>query len=169
MRLRGQTDEVQTKFVVNGDALKAVRESDQFRIVTGRTAKPIKCRTTASVDVYGTQVLTHLTIKYAVACLLDNDWAWFQRLVREWHVECGTTSSPTEMAMCPAYQRILAMGAPAIPLILRQLDLEGDDPDHWFWALNYLTGEDPVAAEDQGNMRKMSTAWLRWGRNNLLV
>jgi TPR repeat protein len=128
------------------------------------------CRTTANLDFRVVQIVVAYAIaKHPRTVLLDHDWARFQQLVREWHVERGTTSSPIDMATCPAYQRILAMGKPAISLILKQLELEGDDPDHWFWALSYLTGEDPVPSDDQGNMRKMSDAWLRWGRNNLHV
>jgi len=70
------------------------------------------------------------------------------------------------MAMCPAYQQIMAMGKPAIGFILRQLELEGDDPDHWFWALQYLTDTDPVRPESRGHMKKMRDDWLRWGREN---
>lgn len=170
MSLRGQTGDLATRCVINSGALRAVRESEQFRLLTGDQARVVNCRTTANLDVRAVQIVVAYAIaKHPRAVLLDHDWARFQQLVREWHVERGTTSSPVDMATCPAYQRILAMGKPAISLILKQLELEGDDPDHWFWALSYLTGEDPVPSDDQGNMRKMSDAWLRWGRNNLHV
>lgn len=54
------------------------------------------------------------------------------------------------------------MGPRAIPLILAQLVSEGDDPDHWFWALQVLTGANPVSEEDEGNLRRMSAVWLEW-------
>lgn len=95
---------------------------------------------------------------------LSPDWLRFQELVSQWHRERGATSFATKMAMCPSYQRIIAMGENAIPLILRQLENEGDEPDHWFWALSVLTGADPVPDEARGDIRDMAKAWLEWAR-----
>ena len=87
----------------------------------------------------------------------------FKRLVAMWREERGATSTIHEMCTTPAYLSILAMGPDALPLIFGQLRSEGDDPDHWFFALHQITkGVDPVAAEDKGDMVKMSHAWLRW-------
>lgn len=92
------------------------------------------------------------------------DDAIFQQLLQQWHLERGATSSISQMALCRSYQRIIAMGREkAVPLILRQLEKEGDNPDHWFWALQVLTNQDPVAPEDRGDMREMARAWLVWG------
>jgi len=55
------------------------------------------------------------------------------------------------------------MGDVAIPLILAELRSEGDEPDHWFWALHAITDTDPVKEEDRGNIVKMGAAWLKWG------
>lgn len=89
----------------------------------------------------------------------------FQRLVKEWKVQRGFSSSITEGALCPAYQKIIGMGQPAVPLILGQLEAEGDDPDQWFWALNAITGRQPVREEEQGDFVKMAHIWLGWGRH----
>jgi hypothetical protein len=90
------------------------------------------------------------------------DAVLFQQLVSQWHKERGATSSITQMAMCPSYQRIIGMGEKAIPLILRQIENEGDDPDHWFWALQAVTRANPVSEDAQGDMREMAKAWLDW-------
>lgn len=95
-------------------------------------------------------------------CAVISDAALFQQLASQWRSERGATSSITQMAMCPSYQRIIGMGEKAIPLILRQLENEGDDPDHWFWALQAITREDPVPKEARGNMREMARTWLDW-------
>lgn len=92
----------------------------------------------------------------------SDDWTHFQNLIARWHKERGATSSIGEMAMCLSYQRIIAMGEKAIPLILRQLEIERGHPDHWFWALQILTGEDPVPSKARGDMRQMAKAWLKW-------
>jgi hypothetical protein len=101
-------------------------------------------------------------------CVFDSDfagWLKFQRLAKEWREERGAMSSITQMSALPAYQKIIGMGETAIPLILAQLRLEGDEPDQWFWALRALTEANPVSPRDQGNFQRMTQAWLRWGES----
>jgi hypothetical protein len=88
----------------------------------------------------------------------------FRQLVEEWHKERGATSSITKMAMCRSYLRIIAMGDQVIPMIIRQMENEGDEPDMWFWALQILTGSDPVPDEARGDIVEMARAWIDWGR-----
>jgi hypothetical protein len=95
---------------------------------------------------------------------LNAEWAEFQGLISEWKKERGATSSLTRMVMCPAYQRIIGMGQRAIPMILKQIEAEGDDPDHWNWALSSITGESPVPESDLGNTMKIARTWLAWAR-----
>ncbi len=87
----------------------------------------------------------------------------FRQLVERWREETRYLSSSTEIAMRPAYQRIIGMGPAVIPLILAELARQ---PDHWFWALHALTGADPVSPGDRGKLPAMTEAWLRWGREH---
>jgi hypothetical protein len=85
----------------------------------------------------------------------------FRKLVSEWYAERDTLSSnPRDLAMCLSYQKIIAMGPPAIPLILAELRRS---TDHWFWALHALTDSDPVPEECYGRMSKMAEFWIEWG------
>lgn len=93
------------------------------------------------------------------------DWLKFQGLVTKWREERGVASSITQMVCCLSYQSIIGMGSVAIPLILAQLESEGNEPDHWFWALRVLTGENPVREEDRGNPLRMAQSWLQWAEN----
>ena len=86
----------------------------------------------------------------------------FRHLVETWREERGATSSIMKMVICPSYQRIIGMGEKAVSPILRQLEEEGDDPDMWFWALQMITGQNPVHVAAQGDMRAMADAWLDW-------
>ena len=88
--------------------------------------------------------------------------AVFKTLAQRWRNERGSTSSITEMVLCPAYQSIIGMGPKAMRFIIAELRSEGDDPDHWFWALQALTGVNPVSEEQEGNLREMANAWLSW-------
>ena len=38
------------------------------------------------------------------------------------------------------------------------------EPDYWFWALQAITGEDPVPPAHRGDLSKMAAAWIRWGK-----
>ena len=90
----------------------------------------------------------------------------FQALAETWRREVQFLSSVTEMVLHSAYQRIIGMGAAVVPHLLRELERR---PDHWFWALTAITGADPVKLEDRGKLRKMTDAWLRWGKEQGLT
>jgi hypothetical protein len=90
----------------------------------------------------------------------------FQELAKRWRAETLYLSSSTEIAMHPAYQRIIGLGPAVLPLILAELERQ---PDHWFWALHALTGADPVPPEGRGKLPIMTRAWLEWGRENGLL
>jgi hypothetical protein len=87
----------------------------------------------------------------------------FLELAEQWRRETGMMSLVTKMSMHPAYQRIIGMGQAVVPLILRELEQE---PDHWFWALQAITGANPVKLEQRGRLKQMAEAWIQWGREN---
>ncbi|OHB70233.1 MAG: hypothetical protein A2V70_13825 [Planctomycetes bacterium RBG_13_63_9] len=90
----------------------------------------------------------------------------FEALARTWRNECRFSSSMTEIAMHPAYQQIIGMGRDAVEFLLQELDRQ---PDHWFWALCAITGEDPVPPEDKGDLAAMAKVWLHWGKEHHYV
>jgi hypothetical protein len=83
----------------------------------------------------------------------------FMKLADQWRSETALYSSVEKMAMHPAYQRIIGMGRDALPLILRELY---ERPDHWFWALTAISGEDPVKTGSTFNEAK--DTWIMWGK-----
>ena len=40
------------------------------------------------------------------------------------------------------------------------------EPDHWFWALQAITGENPVPATGRGNLERMTEARLEWAKQH---
>jgi hypothetical protein len=84
----------------------------------------------------------------------------FLRLATEWKESIRVISDWNLMILHPSYQRIIGLGPDVIPLILKELKLNGG---HWFWALQALTGENPITNEDAGRVKKMTEAWLAWG------
>lgn len=85
----------------------------------------------------------------------------FLTLVAEWKASRGHISSITQMAQLPAYRQIVALGAAAVPLLLRELEQR---PDHWFWALREITGANPIPPNSRANVHEMAGHWLAWGR-----
>ena len=84
----------------------------------------------------------------------------FQRLSSEWKEKSRYMSNVAQMAVLPSYLGIIGIGPEAIPLILEELRRE---PDHWFWALEAITQENPVPVEAAGNVKLMTQAWVDWG------
>ena len=89
--------------------------------------------------------------------------AEFNTLAEEWRAETRMLSLVTQKSMHPAYQKIISMGRPVVPLILRDLEQK---PDHWFWALRAITGDNPVESQQRSQMKLMAQAWIQWGKEN---
>ena len=85
----------------------------------------------------------------------------FQQLRDDWKAKSRYLSNSAQIAMLWPYQQIIGMGTPVIPLILAELKRE---TDHWFWALEAVTGENPVPEEAAGKVAEMAVAWIEWGR-----
>lgn len=87
----------------------------------------------------------------------------FRVLADDWKSSRSRGVDVHEMTAHPAYRSVIAMGEPAVYWILKRLETKSD---HWFVALNAITGESPVPVESSGKMEEMAAAWLRWGREN---
>ena len=85
----------------------------------------------------------------------------FHSLTATWRRETALQSSVTAIAMHPSYQQIIGLGEPALPLIFQELCRE---PDHWFWALQAITGENPIHEENAGDLAAMTNDWLSWAK-----
>lgn len=87
----------------------------------------------------------------------------FRLHLAAWNRTRRPAADPMHQMHDAAYEQIMAMGEDAVPLILGEMARR---PDHWFKALNYITQENPVPEEDQGNLERMTHAWLNWGYEN---
>ena len=105
---------------------------------------------------------THLLSVVADSTATSSLAQKFQALVNQWKQETRHLSLMSDIVLNTAYQQIVGMGMPAIPLLLKELQAQ---PDHWFWALRSITGENPILPEDRGRVAKMAEAWLQWGRD----
>jgi hypothetical protein len=94
--------------------------------------------------------------------------ATFKDLATKWKGETEFLSSTIQISMHPSYQRIIGLGEKVIPLLLREL-AQNQEPDHWFWALRAITGENPIPPDSRGRLIEMKKAWIEWGRERNYV
>jgi hypothetical protein len=87
----------------------------------------------------------------------------FRRLAAVWHKETDYLSSMSEAFGHPAYQEIIRLGPPVVPLLLRDLE---ENHTHWFGALRAITGAQPIPQSAAGNIPEMAEAWLRWAKDH---
>lgn len=85
----------------------------------------------------------------------------FWELARRWSEETAFYSMSWQLVKHPAYREIVAMGETAVPWILREME---HGTARWFYALEDITGEDPVTDAESGNFAQVREAWLAWGR-----
>lgn len=97
--------------------------------------------------------------------MIENTEAHFLELVASWRKNRPSYSSTVvrDYVTHPDYLRIIGMGRPAIPWILREAKRR---PDHWFVALSSIVRENPVEAKHAGNLQLMTEDWLKWAERN---
>jgi hypothetical protein len=90
----------------------------------------------------------------------------FLHYAQDWQRSTEHLSSPSQMMMHPSYQAIMGMANgnenELIRLMLRDLK---EHRRLWFWALSYLTKENPIKQSDAGKMDKMIISWCDWGKS----
>ncbi len=87
----------------------------------------------------------------------------FEALFQQWKDETKYSSSGSEITNHPAYKSIIALGEAVVPFILIKLK---EDPQHIFYALFKITGENPIQPQHAGRLSKMTEDWLKWGVEN---
>lgn len=87
----------------------------------------------------------------------------FDNLSRKWKEETLITSSVSEIISNKSYLEIIDMGREVLPLIFQDLK---SDPAFWFFALEKLTGFNPIESSHRGIIKLMKEDWLKWGKEN---
>jgi hypothetical protein len=81
----------------------------------------------------------------------------FRDLASQWAELIAYRSNIGGLRHHPVYLELLALGEPAVPLILGEL--ERKPSPSWFGLLGAITGADPVPAHVAGHVEFMSGAW----------
>src|SRR5215213_11131038 len=88
----------------------------------------------------------------------------FTDLAQRWRAETGHLSIVQQKVMNRSYLEIIGLGRPALPLLLRELQVR---PAHWFLALSSIARENPV--RHGANFDDAVEDWLAWGRAQGLI
>jgi hypothetical protein len=89
----------------------------------------------------------------------------FREEAEKWDRETAHLSSPAQRFLHPSYVAIMGMAQDnrdkVIDLLLRDMR---DNRREWFWALSYLTHQNPIDKRDSGKLDNMIQSWVRWGK-----
>lgn len=90
----------------------------------------------------------------------------FLRLAADWSDNTRHVSSINDLTSYPSYQEIIALGWDVVPLLLKDLQ---ENKRFWFPALYAITKVRPFDPSDAGNGRRMTDAWIKWGKRKGLI
>jgi len=90
----------------------------------------------------------------------------FSRLADEWSRDTMHISSASDLINDKRYQEIIALGWDVVPHLLTDIQ---KNKRFWFPALASITGLRPFDPGDSSNPRRMTEAWVRWGKRKGLI
>ncbi len=90
----------------------------------------------------------------------------FLRLATDWSEHTRHVSSINDLTSYPSYQRIINLGWDVVPLLL--VDLQ-QNKRFWFPALYAITKVRPFDPSDAGNGKRMTDAWVKWGKRKGII
>ena len=86
----------------------------------------------------------------------------FMILKDKWVEDILFVSSGNEIISNGAYKKIITKGVTVLPWIFRDL---AKSSNHWFFALEQITGENPINPNNVGEIEKMKNDWLQWAKS----
>jgi len=103
------------------------------------------------------------TSMYISQTIEEKKFRKFIELKNQWLEETQYESSSSKIISNAAYMSIIDEGLITIPWILRELK---KSDAHWFYALETITGSNPIKVENIGIVDLMKQDWIDWATNN---
>lgn len=129
---------------------------------SGRLAHYKTAKQWISKTQFGDAIVRGLAIPVGVV----NIEAKFRRLADEWSEKTMHVSSASDLINDTRYQQIIDLGVDVLPYLLDDLRR---NKRFWFPALAAIAGVRPFDPGDLSNPRRMTEAWLKWGRRKGLI
>jgi hypothetical protein len=92
--------------------------------------------------------------------------ARFRRLADDWSRDTIHISSVSDLINDRRYQEIIGLDWDVVPYLLKDLQ---QNKRFWFPALAAITGVRPFDSGDASNPRRMTQAWVKWGKRKGLI
>ena len=102
----------------------------------------------------------------AIPAVVVSIEARFRKLADEWSEKTIHISSVSDLINDTRYQQIIDLGWDVLPYMLDDLQKK---KRFWFPALAAIAGVRPFDPGDLSNPRRMTEAWLKWGRRKGLI
>ena len=93
----------------------------------------------------------------------DEDFLKFYNLAKKWKEETLIASSVNVIESNPSYLEIIKMVRKVLPYIFHDLK---SDHAFWFYALEEITGCNPIKYAHRGYVDLMAEDWLKWGEEH---
>lgn len=90
----------------------------------------------------------------------------FESLKEDWLAGIRFDSGYHNLVNHPSYLKIISMGEIIIPILVRDM-INNRIP--WFYALEDITGEDPIREESIGRLDELIQDWTDWAEENSYV
>ena len=90
----------------------------------------------------------------------------FFELAKNWEQETMHLSSTKDLTSHPSYKNIIGLGWDVIPYLLRDLQRS---QRFWFPALYEITKVRPFDVGDAGDGKRMTNAWVSWGKRKGII
>jgi hypothetical protein len=153
--IRGNTSEKEKRFSFHSTINRTIEQKPQFKAISLSGNASTR---NASIKEFSTVP----EVSYSPAEIVNK----FRQLAIEWSENTGHISSTSDLISNPSYQEIIGLGWGVVPLLLKDLQ---ESKRFWFPALYAITGVRPFDPSDAGNGRRMTEAWIKWGKRKGLV
>jgi hypothetical protein len=101
---------------------------------------------------------------YIGADAAEDTYLKYKQLKEEWVNETIFASDPEAIYNNINYRKIICLGTPVVPLLLRDLRRSNID---WLFALRQILNIDPISSDHNGHFDLMKDDWLNWARKNI--
>ncbi len=83
----------------------------------------------------------------------------FEQLSAQWRAATSHQSDTDLVVNHPAYRRIIGLGPAVVPLLIEDMRR---NREHWFVALEAITGERPTNDAMAGKIDQLVRCWVDW-------
>ena len=132
----------------------------QERFRTTTFSQEAHCVTVQAIDTHAAFIGESVFIRELYRQNLKSKFDFYKSI---WRAETIFSSSTSDIINNAAYRSIVGLGPEVLPFIFDDLRRTNA---HWFYALESLTGQNPIPNEHRGIIPLMTKDWLRWADEN---